>query len=403
MTRSLPKLPPAIRAFASSLGGGSDLAGRHLAGPRPRPSRRSCQRWVAQLRCLWHAGPVLSVLGIETSCDETAAAVVEDGHRVRSNIVHSQVELHARFRGVVPEVASRSHTERILGIVEQALAAADTTPEALDAIAVTHRPGMIGCLLVGMAAAKALAFRFDKPLIGVDHVQAHVHTGLLADPSMPLPALCLVASGGHTALWLLRAPGDTLRLGTTRDDAAGEALDKGAALLGLSYPGGPAIERTAAGGKRSAFALPRTLLGPDSLDFSFSGLKTALLYTLRPQQGAPMPAPAGDQLRDLAACYQEAVVDVLIEKLRRAAERHPVRSLCIGGGVARNLRLRERLATDRVLSALQLVLPPLDLCADNGAMIASLGTLLLQQGRRDALDLDALATPATAGKADRRT
>jgi N6-L-threonylcarbamoyladenine synthase len=342
---------------------------------------------------------VLTVLGIETSCDETAAAVVEAGHRVRSNVVHSQIDLHARFRGVVPEVASRSHTERILGIVERALEVADLTPDRLDAIAVTHRPGMLGCLLVGMAAAKALAFRFQKPLIGVDHVQAHVHTGLLAEPTMPLPALCLVASGGHTALWLLRAPGDTQRLGTTRDDAAGEALDKGAALLGLPYPGGPAIERMGNGGDRRAFALPRTLLGPDSLDFSFSGLKTALLYTLRPQQGEPLPPPTGDTLRDLAASYQEAVVDVLLEKLRRAAARHPVRSLCIGGGVARNLRLRERLAAEPLLAALRLVLPPLDLCADNGAMVASLGTLLLQLGHRSPLDLDAMATPATGGKA----
>ena len=174
-----------------------------------------------------------NILGIETSCDETAAAVVQDGHRVLSNVVHSQVELHKRWHGVVPEVASRSHTERILPIVTQALTDADITPSQLDAIAVTHRPGMVGCLLVGMAAAKALAWRFDKPLVGVDHVQAHVHTGLLAEPDMPLPALCLVASGGHTALYRLEEPGSSVRLGTTRDDAAGEALDKGAALLGL--------------------------------------------------------------------------------------------------------------------------------------------------------------------------
>lgn len=340
------------------------------------------------------------ILGIETSCDETAAAVVEDGHRVRSNVVHSQVALHARWRGVVPEVASRSHTERILPIVEQALADANVTPQQLTAVAVTHRPGMIGCLLVGMAAAKALAWRFQLPLLGVDHVQAHVHTGLLADPDMPLPALSLVASGGHTALYLLTAPGQSERLGTTRDDAAGEALDKGAALLGLSYPGGPAIEQAATTGDRRRFDLPRTLLGPDSLDFSFSGLKTALLYTLRPQGGPARAAPpSGQEVADLAACYQEAVVDVLVTKLRRASERHPVRSLCIGGGVARNLRLRERLAADPVLRSLHLVLPPLALCADNGAMIASLATVAWQQGHRDTLDLDAVATPQAGGKA----
>lgn len=340
------------------------------------------------------------ILGIETSCDETAAAVVENGHVVRSNVVHSQIALHARWRGVVPEVASRSHTERILPIVEQALTDAGVTPAELTAVAVTHRPGMVGCLLVGLAAAKALAWRFGLPLLGVDHVQAHVHTGLLADPDMPLPALALVASGGHTAMYLLQAPGETTRLGTTRDDAAGEALDKGASLLGLPYPGGPSIERAARTGDRRAFDLPRTLLGPDSLDFSFSGLKTALLYTLRPQ-GAPEPAgpPTGQQLADLAASYQEALVDVLIQKLRRAAARHPVQSLCIGGGVARNLRLRERLAGDDQLGALRLVLPDLSLCADNGAMIASLGAVALRQGRVSPLDLDAVATPLAGGKA----
>lgn len=340
------------------------------------------------------------ILGIETSCDETAAAVVENGHVVRSNVVHSQITLHARWRGVVPEVASRSHTERILPIVEQALTDAGVTPAELTAIAVTHRPGMVGCLLVGLAAAKALAWRFGLPLLGVDHVQAHVHTGLLADPDMPLPALALVASGGHTAMYLLTAPGETERLGTTRDDAAGEALDKGASLLGLPYPGGPSIERAAKTGDRRACDLPRTLLGPDSLDFSFSGLKTALLYTLRPQ-GAPEPAgpPTGQQLADLAASYQEALVDVLIQKLRRAAARHPVQSLCIGGGVARNLRLRERLAADDQLGALRLVLPDMSLCADNGAMIASLGAVALRQGRVSPLDLDAVATPQAGGKA----
>jgi N6-L-threonylcarbamoyladenine synthase len=340
------------------------------------------------------------IRGIETSCDETAAAVVRDGRVVLSNVVHSQVALHARWRGVVPEVASRSHTERMLPIVEQALQQAGLLPAQLTAVAVTHRPGMVGCLLVGLAAAKALCWRFDLPLLGVDHVQAHVHTGFLAEPDLPLPALALVASGGHTALYLVHAPGRTERLGTTRDDAAGEALDKGAALLGLPYPGGPAIEQAARGGDPRAFDLPRTLLAPDSLDFSFSGLKTALLYTLRPQgTTAPPPPPTGDRLRDLACAYQEAVVDVLVAKLRRASERHAVRSLCIGGGVARNLRLRERLATDAVLSALHLVLPEPSLCADNGAMIASLGSLLLREGRTSALDLDAIATPQSGGKA----
>ena len=339
------------------------------------------------------------ILGIETSCDETAAAVVQDGHVVLSNVVHSQISLHRRFRGVVPEVASRSHTERILPIVSQALSDAGVTPAQLAAIAVTHRPGMVGCLLVGMAAAKALAWRFDRPLVGVDHVQAHVHTGLLADPQMPLPALCLVASGGHTALYKLTAPGSSERLGTTRDDAAGEALDKGASLLGLSYPGGPSIENEGKDGDRTAFPLPRTLLDKDSLDFSFSGMKTALLYTVQPpNSGEVAPAPTGQRLKDLAASYQEAIVDVLIKKLRRAAEQHPMRSLCIGGGVAKNARLRERIAADPVLSQLYLVLPPLDLCADNGAMIAGLGSILFRQGKLSPLDIDAIATAQSGGK-----
>lgn len=341
-----------------------------------------------------------NILGIETSCDETAAAVVQDGHRVLSNVVHSQVELHKRWRGVVPEVASRSHTERILPIVTQALADADVTPSQLDAIAVTHRPGMVGCLLVGMAAAKALAWRFDKPLVGVDHVQAHVHTGLLAEPDMPLPALCLVASGGHTALYRLEEPGSSVRLGTTRDDAAGEALDKGAALLGLPYPGGPAIESEGADGDRKARRFPRTLLEKDSLDFSFSGLKTALLYSLQPPgQPKPTSTPSAQEVKDLAASYQEAIVDVLVTKLRRAAERDSYRSLCIGGGVAKNLRLRERIAADPRLSELRLVLPPLSLCADNGAMIAGLGAVLLARGETSSLELDAVATSKTNSKA----
>jgi N6-L-threonylcarbamoyladenine synthase len=343
------------------------------------------------------------ILGIETSCDETAAAVVEDGTRVLSNVVHSQIHLHERWRGVVPEVASRSHTMRILPIVEQALADAKTLPQDLAAVAVTHRPGMVGCLLVGMAAAKALALRFSLPLVGVDHVQAHVHTALLAQPDLALPSLCLVASGGHTAMYLLRTPLDAERLGTTRDDAAGEALDKGAALLSLPYPGGPSIEKAAIGGDRKAFDLPRSMLSPDSLDFSFSGLKTALLYRLRGPGAVEAPrALAERELRDLAASYQEAVVDALVHKLVRAAERHPVKSLCIGGGVARNARLRERLQQERRLRSLQLVLPPMDLCSDNGAMIALVGHLKLQQGLTADMAMEPVATPQAGGKAKTR-
>ena len=343
------------------------------------------------------------ILGIETSCDETAAAVVADGRVVLSNVVHSQIHLHERWRGVVPEVASRSHTMRILPILQQALDDAGVKPHELDAVAVTHRPGMIGCLLVGMAAAKALALRFSLPLLAVDHVQAHVHTALLAEPQLQFPALCLVASGGHTAMYLLRAPLDAVRLGTTRDDAAGEALDKGAALLGLPYPGGPAIERAAVGGNRRAATLPRSMLSADSLDFSFSGLKTSLLYLLRgPGAVAPPRALDEPELRDLAASYQEAVVDALLQKLTRAADRHAPKSLCIGGGVARNQRLRERLQQEPRLRALQLVLPEMNLCSDNGAMIALMGHLQLQQGMLADMTLEPVATPQAGGKAKPR-
>jgi N6-L-threonylcarbamoyladenine synthase len=338
------------------------------------------------------------VLGIETSCDETAVGVVADGTRVLSNTLHSQTALHERFRGIVPEVASRSHTTRIVPILRAALAEALLRPDQLGAVAVTHRPGMIGCLLVGISAAKTLAWLHDLPLVGVDHIEAHLFAAFMTEPDLPLPCLSLVASGGHTALYVLDAPGACRRIGRTLDDAAGEALDKGAALLGLPYPGGPAIENAARRGDPRAVALPRPLLGPDSLDFSFSGLKTALLYHLRGNAlREAMPELSPQQVADLAASYQTAVVDTLCAKLRRAAERLPVRSLAIGGGVARNTLLRERLAADAVLGRLRLVFPPLALCSDNGAMVAGLGHHLLQSGQAADLRLEAVATSRSRG------
>ncbi|MGE0142309.1 MAG: tRNA (adenosine(37)-N6)-threonylcarbamoyltransferase complex transferase subunit TsaD [Planctomycetota bacterium] len=336
-----------------------------------------------------------AILGIETSCDETAAAVVVDGVDIRSNCIHSQIALHERYRGVVPEVASRSHMNRIVPIITAALEEAGMTPRDLSAVAVTARPGMIGSLLVGLSAAKALAFGFELPLIGIDHVAAHVHAAFMSAPQTPLPLLSLVASGGHTALYLVRRVGHAERIGTTIDDAAGEALDKGAALLGLPYPGGPAIERCARDGDRNAVELPRSMLGKDSLDFSFSGLKTALLYHLRgPGLTRELPQLDDRARADLAASLEEAVVDALVRKLRRAVEQYPeVRSLAIGGGVARNLRLRERLASDRRIGALAQVFPPMALCSDNGAMIAGLGHhRFVVEGQCDDLRLDARAT-----------
>lgn len=333
------------------------------------------------------------VLGIESSCDETAAAVVRDGREVLCNVVHSQNELHKRWRGVVPEVASRSHTSRILPIVAQALEQAQVRPGQLAAVAVTHRPGLIGCLLVGMAAAKSLSWLHGLPLVAVDHIQAHVHVAFMVEPALPLPAVNLVASGGHTALYLVHEPGRAERIGTTRDDAAGEALDKAAAILGLGYPGGPAIEAAAQGGDPRAVRFPLPLRHAEHLDFSFSGVKTALLYHLRGNAlERPMPALDAAQVRDLAASYQHAVVTALVGKLARAVRDVGARAVAIGGGVARNQLLRRRIAEEPALRGVRVVFPPLDLCSDNGAMVAGLGTLLLAQGKVADLDLAAAAT-----------
>ncbi|MEE2888170.1 MAG: tRNA (adenosine(37)-N6)-threonylcarbamoyltransferase complex transferase subunit TsaD [Planctomycetota bacterium] len=332
------------------------------------------------------------VLGIESSCDETAAAVVRDGTQILSNVIHSQIELHRAYAGVVPEIASRSHTTRVLPIVETALQEAGATPDQLAAIAVTNRPGMIGCLLIGMTAAKSLSWLYGVPLIGVNHILAHIHAAFMTTPDLPLPCLSLVASGGHTALYHVAAPGIAECVGRTRDDAAGEAFDKGAAILGLSYPGGPAIEEAARGGNATAVALPRPLLHKD-LDFSFSGVKTALLYHLRGSGlEREMPELSDSEVADLAASYQDAIVDCLVTKLRRAVTQYSSKSLAIGGGVACNTRLREAIANDPVLSELQHTFPPLSLCTDNAAMVAGLGTLAFRNGQIDDLSLDAAAT-----------
>ena len=336
-----------------------------------------------------NAAPV--VLGVETSCDETGIGIVR-GHELLANIVYSQVAEHARFGGVIPELAGRSHLERILPLLDEALERAGIQSADVDAIAVTNRPGLVGCLLVGISVAKTLALLLDKPLIGIDHLQAHVDAAFLADPDIELPLITLVASGGHTSIYACSERGHAERLGATRDDAAGEALDKAAALLGLGYPGGPALETCAKNGRRDAVRFKRTMLGKDSLDFSFSGLKTALLYHLRgPGLTRPMPELDDAQRADLAASFQEAVFDVLVTKLAQAARDHDARFVAIGGGVARNQRLREKLASHGELAARKLLFPPLDLCSDNGAMIAGLGALRHARGEHDTLDLEAYA------------
>lgn len=302
------------------------------------------------------------ILAIETSCDETAAAVVRDGREVLANVVSSQVELHAEFGGVVPEVASRAHLDLIVPVVRQALAEAGVRPAELEAVAATHGPGLVGALLVGVSAAKALAVAWQRPYVGVNHMEGHLFATLLERPDLPLPAVVLLVSGGHTMLIEMKAPGHYRLLGSTVDDAAGEAFDKVARYLGLGYPGGPVIDRLAATGDRTAIRFPRGLLN-EGLDFSFSGMKTAVVNYVRKH-------PDADNA-DLSACFQEAVVEVLVTKALRAAETVGAASVCLGGGVAANSRLREVFA-DRVADAGRTALVPARVfCTDNAAMIAA--------------------------------
>src|SRR6516165_4724278 len=274
-------------------------------------------------------------LGIETSCDETAAAVFTDEPRVLSSVVASQTDLHARFGGVVPEVAARAHLQRLLPVVDEALRQASVTLADIGAIAVHHVPGLIGALLVGVGAAKMFALTLGVPLIGVNHVEGHIYACRLAAGRDIFPCVGLVVSGGHTVLFHCHGPLRFERLGATLDDAAGEAFDKVASLLGLGFPGGPAVEREAAGGDPRAVRLPRSFLHEDRLDFSFSGLKTAVLYALAGQgEARPAPPPPGRRRADLAASFQEAVADVLVAKSRQALRRTGLRRLAVGGGVA---------------------------------------------------------------------
>jgi len=318
----------------------------------------------------------VKVLGIETSCDETAAAVVEGGKHILSSIVASQVELHARYGGIVPEVASRQHILTILPVVERALGEAGVGLEGVEAIAVTSGPGLPGSLLVGMSLAKALALARRLPLVGVNHLEAHLYSLWLAGNPPPLPALALLVSGGHTELVLMRGHGDIQPLGRTRDDAAGEALDKAARLLGLGYPGGPAIEKAARQGE-ARFPLPRAWI-KGSYDFSFSGLKAALRRMVE-EMAAPLPIP------DLAASFQQAVVDMLVVKALEAARSLPVKAVLVAGGVAANTLLRE---TFLARSPLPVLIPPLSLCTDNAAMVAACGYFRLGRGERAPRDLD---------------
>jgi N6-L-threonylcarbamoyladenine synthase len=329
------------------------------------------------------------ILGIESTCDETAAAVVVDGRQVRSSIIATQAEIHARYRGVVPEIASRAHIENLLPVLREALATAGVGLSDLDAIAVAHRPGLVGSLLIGLTAAKTLAWAIGKPLIGVDHIHAHLYSVVLDRPDFALePAVGLVISGGHTSLYRVDDFDHIKLLGRTIDDAVGEAYDKVSAILGLGYPGGPIIDALAAEGNPEAVKFPRTMLGRDSLDFSFSGLKTAVLYHVRGYQGRQRPPEAlsEQERRDVAASFQAACIDILMKKLQRALKKTRARSIIIGGGVSANRGLRSALAS----SPVPVHFPPLRYCTDNAAMSAGLADLAYRQRRFDSLDLDAI-------------
>ncbi len=334
------------------------------------------------------------ILGIETSCDETAVAVVEGGRRILASVVASQVAEHAAFGGVFPEVASRMHIEAIYPVVARAMAEGHVGLESIDAIAVTRGPGLAGSLVVGLNMAKGLALAAGVPLLGVNHLEAHLYSIWLVpeEPEPVFPLLALIVSGGHTELVLMRDHLDCQRLGGTLDDAAGEAFDKVARLLGLGYPGGPAIQNAAEGGDPSAFRFPRAWL-ERTWDFSFSGLKTAVLREVRrlqPDLRAAVDAPApGLPIADLAASFQDAVADVLMSKTLAAAETFKAREILVAGGVSANRILRQ---TFLARSRLPVRVPPLALCTDNAAMTAAAGHWRYLAGQRDALDIDVLPT-----------
>jgi N6-L-threonylcarbamoyladenine synthase len=326
------------------------------------------------------------ILALETSCDDTCAAVVTEDGRIASNVIASQGLLHARYGGVVPEIASRHHLELVDAVTADALERAGARLDDVDTVAVTHGPGLIGALLVGVSSAKALAATRRLPLVPVDHLHGHVVASTLGDDPVEPPYLSLVASGGHTFLARVDDPSGYAVLGQTLDDAAGEAFDKGARLLGLGYPGGPEVDRLAREGDPEAFAFPRS--APGELDFSFSGLKTALLYAIRDLGGDP-----GERAADLAASYQRAIVDALVSRTRSALEREGLDRLAIGGGVAANSELREAVGG---LGA-RVWVPPVELCTDNAAMIAGAARFLEPLRYPDYLTLDAAARLPAAG------
>jgi N6-L-threonylcarbamoyladenine synthase len=325
-------------------------------------------------------GDPFLILGIETSCDETAAALVANGSAIVASVVSSQVDLHARFGGVVPEIASRAHVQLLTPVVAEVLVEAGLEGDGVDAVAATVGPGLVGSLLVGISAAKALALVWKVPFIGVDHMEAHLYASFLERPDLPLPAVVLLVSGGHTMLVLMEDHGRYRLLGTTVDDAVGEAYDKVARFLGLGYPGGPVIDRLAGQGDPEAIRFPRPMLR-EGYDFSLSGLKTAVVNHVRAHPDASVP--------DVAASFQAAVIDVLVAKARRAAAETGARAICLGGGVAANSQLRAQIAAAAEEDGIEAFLPSRELCTDNAAMVAAAAWWRYQSDGPTPLDVGA--------------
>ena len=327
----------------------------------------------------------ITILGIETSCDETAAAVVTNGRHVRSSVVASQTKLHEKYGGVVPEIASRAHIENLYPVLTEALEQAGVRGEDLDAVAIANQPGLTIALVVGVTAAKTLSFMWGKPLIAINHLHAHLQSAMLDEAQIALPAVALVVSGGHTSLYDCESALEITLLGSTIDDAAGEAFDKVATILRLPYPGGPIIEELAKQGNPKAIRFPRSMLGKDSLDFSFSGLKTAVLYHCRGQdmKGTDRVGEMSEgEIADIAASFQAAVIDVLVKKTKRAANRISAKTVLLGGGVAANGALRDALKTmcEKCRPPRRLLVAPKQYCTDNAVMVASLAYHKYQAG-----------------------
>jgi len=339
----------------------------------------------------------INILGIETSCDETAAAVVADGRIIKSSVVASQTELHEKYGGVVPEIASRAHIEKIYPVIAEAMEQAGVTKEDIAAVAVANQPGLTIALVVGVTAAKTLSFAWEKPLIAINHLHAHLQSAMLSEENLLLPAVALIVSGGHTSLFNCQSPLELTLLGSTIDDAAGEAFDKVATILKLPYPGGPSIEKAAKKGNPKAIDFPRSMLGPDSLDFSFSGIKTAVLYYCRGQDMKgedKVDSMSQQEIADIAASFQAAVIDVLVKKTQRAADKIGAKTILLGGGVAANSTLRQVLEEfcNSTSGGRKFLAAPKQYCTDNAVMVASLAYHKFRAGLFADLALEPKAT-----------